>query len=78
MGINSPGTVRTKVHSPYGIAEFDDDERDWTALACLAGGTAPDGTTVGDPLACALLTTASDGTPLYKYVIDTPIKVEGR
>lgn len=75
IGINSPGTVRTKAHSPYGIAELDDDERDWTALACLAGGTAPDGTTVGDPLACAGQTTAPDGTPLYKYVIDTPIEV---
>lgn len=27
--------------------------RAWTALACLAGGTAADGSTVGDPLGCA-------------------------
>jgi len=73
IGINSPGTVRTKAHSPYGIAELDDDERDWTAVACLAGGTAPDGTTVGDPLACA-----TQHTGFYKYVIGTPIKVERR
>ncbi len=75
LGINLPGTVRAKAHSPFGIAELDDDERDWTAIACLAGGTAPDGTTVGDPLACALLTTAPDGAPLYQYVIDTPLAV---
>lgn len=78
IGINAPGTVRTKAHSPYNIAELDDDERDWTALACLAGGAAPDGTTVGDPLACAQLSTAPDGTPLYKYVIGKPIEVARR
>ncbi len=73
IGFNSPGTVRTKVHSPYGIAELDDDERDWTAVACLAGGTAPDGTTVGDPLGCALTRPG-----FYKYAVDTPITVAAR
>ena len=78
LGVNQPDSVRTKAIWPYGIDELDDDERDWTVIACLAGGTAPDGTTIGDPLACAQLTTAPDGTPLYKYVIDTPIEVERR
>lgn len=78
MGVNSPGAVRTRAHTPYGIEGLDDDSRDWTAIACLAGGTAPDGTTVGDPLACALLTSALDGTPLYLYVIDTPLEIVKR
>jgi hypothetical protein len=73
LGFNSPGAVRAKPHSPYGIAELDDDERDWTAIACLAGGSAPDGTTVGDPLGCA-----TTRTGFYKYAVDTPIKVEAR
>ncbi len=73
LGINLPGALQTKAHSPYGIANLDDDERDWTAVARLAGGTAPDGTTVGNPLACSLLT-----APYYIYVIDTPIEVTGQ
>lgn len=76
LGINFPGAIRSKARSPFGIAGLDDDERDWTAVACLAGGTAPDGTTVGDPLGCTLLTEAPDGTPLYQYIIDTPLEVE--
>ena len=70
MGINLPGAVRTKARSPYHIAGLDNDQRDSIPIGCLAGGTAPDGTTVGDPLACAM-----EATGLYIYIIDTPLEV---
>lgn len=65
-----PGDIRGVEKVVTRLPFLDDAPRSWTAVGCLAGGTAPDGAVVGDPAGCARLTR-------YVYAVDHPIMVSG-
>lgn len=67
---NSSGTARTVERDVTGIPGLASTPRRWTSISCLAGGTARDGSVVGDPAGCALHTS-------YVYVLDDPLTVPG-
>lgn len=63
-----PGQTRSIEAAVAGLAGLEDRPRAWTAISCLAGGTGPDGSLVGDPAGCGRLTS-------YVHVLDAPVVV---
>jgi hypothetical protein len=63
-----PGDIRGVEQRVTGLAGLDDEPRAWTAIGCLTGGTAADGSLVGDPLGCA-------HQAGYIYAVDHPVLV---